>query len=121
MFFGQLVFRFCLPHKCKPCIFKGSLGGGLKALFHQPSPRVWTVLLWGGSQLILSLPLVETTAHAPGVSARQKAWEWGTRGRKKERIPTWKIRVTLSLSKTQVFKKRKGPGNIHSLERRSQK
>jgi len=27
MFFGQLVFRFCLPHKCNNRIVKGSTGG----------------------------------------------------------------------------------------------
>ena len=122
MFFGQLVFRFCPPHKCKNQIFKGSMGGGVKGLFHQPSPRGGTVLLWGGSQLtLLQLPLEETTACAPGVSAWRKGWERGTRGRKRDRIYTWKTRVALSLSKTQVFKKRKGTVNVHSLERNSQK
>lgn len=84
-------------------------------MFQQPSPTARTILLWGGSQVIFWLPPVETT-HAPGVAGWWKDWEWGTRGRKKEGIYTWKTRVALSLTKPQVFKKKKGAVNIRSLE-----
>lgn len=84
----------------------------------QPHSKDNSAVGWGGSQVIFWLPPVETT-HAPGVVGWWKDWEWGTRGRKKEGIYTWKTRVALSLTKPQVFKKKKGAVNICSLEQNS--
>lgn len=74
---------------------------------------------WGGRQLILELPPVETTAHVAGgllgrrVGSREHGEEEG------REYVSGKPRVALSPSKTQVFTERKGAVNIHRLQRSS--
>lgn len=109
--FGQLVFRFCLPHKRKKQILKGSTGVGWS-----PSPRGGTMLVRGGGSSSSSSRRWRPQPMIPGYLLDRRV---GNKGRKREGIHTWKTRVPLSVSKTQVFKKRKGTVNIHSLERNS--